>query len=115
MGQQSSLNQVQWPAVVKLHGEDELVFIANQSGFELNPQLRAMQFQHQDVLIDSVGCVFNISSSNLLSLRPADSRLSLDDVIALIRLHLASKDICCVSKFYAHTIADAYEAVFMND
>ena len=115
MGQQLSLNQVQWPAVVKLHGEDELIFIVNQSGFELAPQLRAMQFQHQDILIDSVGCVFNISSSYPLSLRLTDSTLSLDDVIALMRLHLASKDICCVSKFYAHTIADAYQTVFMND
>lgn len=113
MAQQSALSQVQWPAVVKLHGEDELIFVANQSSFELTPQLRAMRFQHQDVLIDSAGGVFNIGVSYPLSLRLTDSTLSLDDVIALIRLHLASKDMCCVSKFYAHTIAEAYQTVFL--
>jgi hypothetical protein len=110
--QQLTHKLVRWPAVIKLHGDDALIFIADWSHFALDKELQTMYFQPQDMLIDSVGKVFKLSQSSLLKITLSAVTLSLEEVISLLRAHLANDGTCCVSKFYASSIAAAYATAF---
>ena len=103
---------MQWPAIIKLHGEDELIFIAGMASFASDTQLQTMHFQPHDLLIDSAGNTYKPVQSHPVTLARSENVLSLDDVLVLLRAHLANDGSCCVSKFYAHTIAEAYAAAF---
>jgi len=102
----------QWPAIIKLHADDELIFVldAVQFASDVAPQLT--HFQPQDMLIDSNGAVYHISIRPAIELAPAGVMLSLDEVEDLLRLHLSNNGTCCVSKFYSPSIHEAIRSVF---
>lgn len=112
MQQQLTHKLVRWPAVIKLHGDDALIFIADWPHFVLDTDLQTMHFQPQDMLIDSAGSVFKLSQSRPLKIMQSATMLSLEEVILLLRAHLANDGTCCVSKFYASSIAAAYATAF---
>lgn len=103
---------VQWPAIIKLHADDELIFIADATRFASDATLQLTHVQAQDMLIDSSGAVYSISNSQALELFRTGLSLSLHDVEVLLRLHLSSNGNCCVSKFHAHSIQEAFISVF---
>ena len=107
----SSINLVQFPAVIKLHADDELILIATSSDFEHNPDLSRMYFQPQDMLIDKLGNVYKLHKTAQLALAATGDVMQLDEVIKLIQLHLSNHGTCCVSKFSAHSIADAFNCL----
>jgi hypothetical protein len=104
---QYNLDLVNFPAVIKLHADDELMLIANKFAFENDHNLTNMYFQPQDILIDSRGHVFNIQKAERLYLLKADDILPLDEIIKLVKLHLSNHGACCISKFSADSIEDA--------
>jgi hypothetical protein len=104
---QSNLNLVNFPAVIKLHADDELMLITNKFEFENDQNLSNMYFQPQDILIDKRGHVFNLHKAERLTLLKTDDILSLDEVIMLVKLHLSNHGACCISKFSAESIEDA--------
>lgn len=95
----SNLNLVNFPAVIKLHADDELMLIANELEFKNNQNLRNMYLQPQDILIDNSGHVFNIYNTQQLTLSRTDYIMRLDEVIKLVQLHLSNHGTCCISKF----------------
>jgi len=103
---------IQWPAIIRLHADDELIFVpdAVQLASDVAPQLTHMQAK--DMLIDSSGAVYHISNRPALELTPTGTILSLDEVEDLLRLHLSNNGTCCVSKCFAPTIHDALLSVF---
>lgn len=103
---------MQWPAIIKLHADDELIYIADAEQFANDAALRQMHINAQDMLIDSDGVVYQIRRGQQLQLLPAATTLGLEEVEQLLRLHLASDATCCVSKFYASSIREALSAVF---
>lgn len=105
-------HSIQWPAIVKLDADDELIFISDADEFANDKALRQMQLQAQDKLIDSMGAVFTIRNRPALTLTAAESALSLDAVEDLLRLHLSNHGTCCVSKFHANSIREALMSVF---
>lgn len=107
-----AIQSVQWPAMIKLHADDELIFISDAAQFASDDVLQRTHFQVHDMLIDSSGTVYSISKGHSLELVLTDSTLSLSDVEALLRLHLSNNGSCCVSKFYAPSIREALVSVF---
>lgn len=103
---------VQWPAIIKLHADHELLFISNAAHFASDAMLQLTRFQSEDMLIDSSGAVCRVRNDVVLTLMDTGIVLSLDDVEALLRLHLANNGNCCVSKFHANSIYDAFINVF---
>lgn len=103
---------VQWPVIIKLDADDELIFISDADKFVNEAALRQMQLQTKDKLIDSTGAVFTISNRPALQLTATGSVLSLDKVEVLLRLHLSNHGTCCVSKFHANSIREALMNVF---
>lgn len=107
-----SFHSVIWPAIIKLHGDDELIFILDAVDLDNDTALYQMQLQAQDKLIDSTGAVYCISNRPALALAQADLSLSLDTVENLLQLHLSDHGTCCVSKFHANSIREALLRVF---
>lgn len=103
---------VQWPAIIKLHTDDELIFVTDAVQFDSDAALQLTHVQAQDRLIDSSGAVYYISNRPALELAPTGVMLSLDQMEDLLRLHLSNNGTCCLSKFFAPTIRDALLSVF---
>lgn len=103
---------VQWPAIIKLHADDELIFVADAAQLISDDALKHMHVQEQDRLIDSNGAVYRISKAPTITLVKKDLVQSLDDVEGLLRLHLSNNGTCCVAKFYAPSIREAIMSVF---
>jgi hypothetical protein len=104
---------VQWPAVIKLHADHELIFVADAVQFANDDALQHTHLQAQDILIDSAGTVYSISHNQGLDLVGTGSVLSVSDVEELLRLHLSSKGSCCVAKFHVLSIRESFEHVFV--
>jgi len=107
----SNINLVHFPAVIKLHADDELLLIADSADFKNNQNLQSTYFQPQDMLIDKLGHVFKLHKTEQLVLLATNDVIQLDEVIKLIQLHLSNHGACCVSKFSAHTIEDAFNCL----
>jgi len=103
---------IQWPAIIKLHADDELIFVPDAVQFVSDVSLQLTHVQAQDMLIDSSGAVYHISNRPALELTPTGVMLSLDEVEDLLRSHLSNNGTCCVSKFYAPSIREALVSVF---
>ncbi len=103
---------VQWPAIIKLHADDELIYIADAEQFTSDDALRQMHIQGNDVLIDGLGAVYRIQNRPLLALYATGAGLSLHEVENLLRLHLANHGTCCVSKFHANSIHEEIISTF---
>lgn len=101
---------INWPAVLQYRGDNELVFIAEQSQWDNDDELSGGRYDADDRLIDSTGRIFRLSDKDpkLLSTEQA---ISLDELVELIRLHMSEVGLCCVSKFSAASIAEAVAMV----
>lgn len=103
---------VQWPAIIKLHADDELIFISDSAQFANKATQQLTHVQTQDRLIDSCGAIYSISNGQAPELVCTGLSVSLHDVEVLLRLHLSSAGNCCVSKFHADSIQAAFMRVF---
>lgn len=103
---------IAWPAVVKLFGDHELLWLPDSSAFHDLFSLSQMRLQTKDILIDRDGQIFTCGSTTNEPLTATSTVMSLDEVIQLVRLHLEQQGHCCVSKFYATTIAEAFSVAF---
>lgn len=99
---------IHWPAVIKLSGEDELIFLPDLESLHTNAHLKDIRFKHDDHLYDSHGREFLVDQSNLDDPAPTGRYLSLEESIQLVRLHAAQDGACCIAKLNAHSIADAF-------
>lgn len=99
-----------WPAVIKYDRDAELAFVADQSEWENDVELHRFAHRDGDLLIDSEGKLFSLSvHADRMTLELKPERVSLDDMIALIRAHAVQDGACCVSKFSAGSIAEAVQ------
>ena len=107
-------SSVTWPAVIQLKLDDELIFIKDEKSFLSDPSIQSMLLQAEDRLIDSKGNVYNLKKNIKLEIIPSKTSISLNDAKGLLQNHLSSLGTCCVAKFDAHSIAEAFKFVF-ND
>ncbi|EOD80025.1 hypothetical protein D515_01160 [Grimontia indica] len=99
-----------WPAILKLDGDDELLFIASQSQFE--DEATDMIFSDEDILIDSEGASFLLSmESRQISLAPHTKQFDAIEVSALIQTHEFCKAEVCLTKIYFPTVKEAIAAL----
>jgi hypothetical protein len=99
---------IHWPAIIKLHGDHELIFVPSQYDWDSDPIIRATKFQTADRLYDAQGREFLIHQPFIGELEPTGRTISLDNTIQLIRLHASQYGACCVSKFAAGSHEEAF-------
>lgn len=100
------MSQIQWPAIIKLGGEDELIYLPDEVSLLNHAHLQNLRFQRDDYLYDSTGREF-VVDEKLKDPRPSGRYLSLEEIIQLLRRHAAQDGACCVAKLNARSIADA--------
>lgn len=104
---QSDISLVNFPAIIKLHLDNELILMTTMSDFEHNIDITHMHFQPDDKLIDKYGRIFKIDNTAQLTLTATSDFMPIGLVIELIQLHFSNDGACCVSKFSAQTIEEA--------
>ena len=101
---------IHWPSLVKLYGDDELIYVASESDFQA--ECSDMILGEDDCLIDSEGNSYSLkSNSNKLSLTKRPEQYSIESVTKLIRNHEFQKAEVCLMKIHFPTIEEAIESL----
>lgn len=102
---------IQWPCLIKLEGDDELLFIASEA--DLANELASLISSDDDVLIDSHGDVFKFQvGSNLNTAFTAQHKaLTLEEVTSLIQAHEFALAQVCITKIQFNSIHEAIQAL----
>lgn len=109
---QNSIQSVNWPAIVKLKSDDELIFVTDALQFDNYVTLNLLHTQPEDLLIDAVGVEYRFDIKLTQQIIRTERVLSLHEVLEILRRHLSSNGTCCVAKFYANSIREAMMSVF---
>lgn len=103
---------IQWPAIIKHDGEDELIYISSELSWQNDEEMLLYIFTDRDVLIDSSGQVFSLSDiQEHFNASPVLANATLDNIIELIQAHAAISATCCIEKIQTKTIGQAIELV----
>lgn len=105
---------IQWPAIIKLDGDAELFHIRDDGQWQKEKFSHATEYLDGDRLIDSKGNIYDLSKNNG---DPADTgnRMTLGDLLGLIKAHLAEQGSCCVAKLGANSYKEAIELLVSPD
>ena len=108
---------MEWPVIIKHAGDAELIYIRDQTDWENNREIQQATYHESDVLIDSRGHIFSLTTvkQQLLKPEPRDELISLEELLGLVKAHAAQNGSCCVAKLYAPTIKDALGIVASLD
>ena len=102
---------INWPAIIKHADDSELIYISDQAQWDCEADLHSLEYAEADCLIDSSGCVFNISNREKTVIKANGVMLELREILGLVKAHAAQSGSCCVAKLYAPTIREAYKIV----
>ncbi len=105
-------HSVDWPAIIKLDGDGELIYVADAGQLIEDSALQQTYFREQDKLIDSSGSTYRINVGSTLNLTPTNECMTLEEIEVLLQLHLSNHGTCCVAKFHANSIREALMSVF---
>jgi len=98
---------VNWPAVLKYHGEDELIYVESLAEWQSDPSLHLPHYESEDRLIDANGALFSLSSTSCSSdtsmFVALDSRILVSEFVELVRKHAVLENYCCSAKLNAKT------------
>ena len=109
-GQQRTV-VVNWPGVIKISGDAELIYVADQAEWEQSPDLHSADYSEADYLVDSAGDVYclTIKTGNRVKPEASGESRTLMEMLGLVKAHAAQSGACCVSKLYAPSIREAIE------
>ncbi|MEZ8880758.1 MULTISPECIES: DUF4144 domain-containing protein [Vibrio] len=101
---------ISWPSLVKLDGDDELIYVASENDFQA--ECSDIILGEDDYLIDSEGDSYSLqSSSHQLSLTKRPEQYSVESVTKLIRNHEFQKAEVCLMKIHFPTIEEAIQSL----
>ncbi|MGV2988139.1 DUF4144 family protein [Vibrio sp. E150_011] len=93
---------IQWPCLLKLEGDDELIYLASEPHFFM--ESRDLIWSDDDVVVDSVGACFTLcasssdSSPDSVALQKCNQTVSLEEVTQLIQAHEFCLAEMCLTK-----------------
>lgn len=104
---------INWPAVIKYHGDDELGYIDSESEWNCDPDLSACDYDSRDGLIDSHGCVYRLDNKENGVVHPVlmNNSITLCEFIKLVKLHASDQGQCCIEKIVFNNIKDGIQLV----
>jgi len=104
---------VNWPGIIKHSDNAELIYVSDQSGWDNNTDIHYFEYDESDCLIDSSGNIYTLTKRSNKHVTPEASgdSMPLDKILGLVKAHAAQQNSCCVAKFYAPTISDAFRIV----
>ncbi|PML05537.1 hypothetical protein BCT86_12165 [Vibrio breoganii] len=101
---------IQWPCILKLDGDSELLFI--DSKLALEQELEGLIWGSSDCLIDSKGQSYAIKQrGDTYLFKPNEAPLSLQTVTQLIQEHEFSKAEMCLTKIQFLSVEEAIQSL----
>lgn len=94
------MRMINWPAIIYVDGDDELTYVASESEWNNHPEWSAAEYDVEDVMIDSTGVVYRIGSmsSGVVQLDKTDQKISVTQLVTLVKRHAALNNACCIEK-----------------
>lgn len=107
------MDSIRWPALLKLTGDDELIYLPDQAAWQADTNLQQAIYQPDDQLIDADGQVFFLLSTAGDAVQPeaGGTQLTLSQLTELIRAHESVRGSCCVAKMAFGSMAEAFAVV----
>ena len=104
---------VHWPCILKLDGDDELIYLGSELYFMA--ECRELILTDDDYVIDSSGSSYLIESqSEKLVLVKTEQIFSVDEVTHLIRANEFNKAELCLTKINFLTVSDAINSLLYS-
>ncbi|EJL6984007.1 DUF4144 domain-containing protein [Vibrio cholerae] len=101
---------VNWPCILKLDGDDELVYLGSEA--DLNCECVDLIVSPSDRVIDSEGFVYSIvSNDSAVSLIGNSTQISAEEASRLIQRHEFCLAEVCLTKIQFGTIAEAFNCL----
>jgi len=104
---------INWPAVIKYHGDNELTYVGSESAWNRDADLPVFDYEISDSLIDSDGCVYALDNKDSGVVCPvlANDNISVNEFIKLVKLHASAQGECCIEKIMFKSIAEGMKIV----
>ncbi|NIY88038.1 DUF4144 family protein [Vibrio campbellii] len=102
---------ITWPCLLKLDGDDELVYLASSE--QLNAECQALIWGKDDIVIDTQGHCFALKNgaNNTVELDLLPQALSVQQVTELIQKHEFAQAQRCIIKIHFTSVQQAIEAL----
>ncbi|MFZ3511777.1 DUF4144 domain-containing protein [Vibrio harveyi] len=102
---------ITWPCLLKLDGDDELVYLASSK--QLNEECQALIWGQDDIVIDTQGHCYALQTGfdNSVELSLLPQTLNVQQVTELIQKHEFSKAQRCIIKIHFVSVQQAIEAL----
>ncbi len=103
---------IAWPAVIKYLGDDELLFIKDESTWLADDDLNAYPYDVNDMLVDSNGAVYCFDyhvKTRQMHVKAQLKVVSIDQFEGWVKNHLALLNQCCSSKLTLLSITDGFD------
>ena len=103
---------IQWPAVIKFHGDDELLYVRNQQEWNADPDLYAHRYEDEDRLMDGAGKLYTLpfdTESSQTQIIATSDHCSVEEFCQLLKAHLLCLQQCCLPKFHIGTYAEGMQ------
>lgn len=104
---------INWPAVIKYHGDDELGYIDSESEWNNDADLSACDYDSSDYLIDCHGCVYRLDNKENGVVRPLlmNNTITCYQFIKLVKLHASALGECCIEKIVFNSLKEGIQLV----
>lgn len=108
---------IKYPAIFKLAGQDELIYIATKSNFEHQFQLQQAYFTPEDLLIDATGQAYLLQQLNQhnSSLAASVRQFELPELTTLVQAHFFALAQSCVVKIQAPSVSALFDLLAEAD
>ena len=109
---------INWPAVIKFDGDDELTYIGSADEWLRDAPSLLYHHKGDDYLIDSNGHIFSLDHvhDGAINAEDAGNKITLQDFVRLVRIHASNSHRCCIEKISFRNIAEGISLVSsMND
>jgi hypothetical protein len=98
---------INWPAVIKYHGEDELIYVESLTEWLNDADLNQANYEIEDRLIDGSGATFSLPMTNYVTEDELffclNKPIQVPEFVELVRKHAVMENYCCSAKINAKT------------
>ena len=109
---------IHWPAVIKFHGEDELIFIYDEAQWQIDFDQHSHTYTDDDVLIDAKGMSYQLhdnKNKKIIEVSEQGKQIPLDEFELLVKKHLVQLNQCCIAKFSIASFNEGMDIVKSSD
>lgn len=107
---------IQFPAILKLSGQDELFYVSDKASFTQHYQLQQPYLLPDDLLIDNTGQAYSLQPFFLdACINKAIREFSLPELTTLVQAHFFASAQTCVTKIQAADINSLFLLLPQSD